>query len=279
MRLELATEIRKKVHMAKREGLDLCAKYGVGHPSSAFSCAEIVATLYYGVMEYDAKRPTWEERDRFILSKSHGATVLYPILADVGFFPHEELDTYLDNGSRLGAQLKDNIEGSEFAGGSLSIGLGVGAGIAYAGKADDKAWHTYVLVGDGECYEGSIWEAAMFAGHNKLDRLVAIVDRNDLVSTDFISRMLTQDPFADKWRAFNWDVYEVDGHDVQALLDVFDQVKRRSGNRPACILAATTKGNGVDSLASQPFMHGTVPQGKKLAQAYAQLMEKEKEVL
>jgi transketolase len=243
----------------------------MGHLTSAYSCAEIVSALYYGIMRHDPQNPKWDERDRFILSKNHGSLMLYPILADLGYFPENELMTFMRDGTRLGAHSKLTLEGIDFAGGSLGIGLGVGAGLAYAAKMDRKDWLTFVLVGDGECHEGAVWEAAMFAAHNKLGNLTAIVDRNRLCVTDFTEKILRLEPQMDKWLAFGWEAREVNGHDVAQVLAVFDDIRNRGEERPLAIIADTIKGNGIDFMSNALFFHGTAPKGDQIERAIAQI--------
>jgi transketolase len=263
--------LREKVYNAKRKVLEMCVSAGKGHLTTAYSCAEILTVLYYDVMRIDPRNPQWADRDRFIMSKNHGSVMQYPILADLGFFPESELTTFMADGTRLGGHSKLSIKGADFAGGSLGIGLGVGAGLVYAAKSDGKDWYTFVLVGDGEAYEGSIWEAAMFAGHHKLKNLVAILDRNRLACTDFTVNLVNQEPFADKWRSFGWDAVEVNGHDLGELLEVFGNVRERESDKPLMIIADTIKGNGIDFMIDKPLWHGKAPGGSDAERAFAEL--------
>jgi transketolase len=262
--------VKKKRNQAKRKCLEICINAGKGHITSAFSCAEIVSVLYYSIMQYDIKRPHWQGRDRFIMSKNHGSIITYPILADLGFFNMSEIDTFLQNGSKFGMHSKKNIPGIDFSGGSLGIGLGVASGLAYFAKASHEDWLTFALLGDGECYEGSIWESAMFAGHNELYNLIAIIDRNNLSANNFTEKALRLEPFADKWHSFGWEVREVAGHDITALLEVFKDVRTRRG-QPLCIIANTIKGKGIEYMHNQPFLHGKTPTGEKAKTAFEQL--------
>jgi transketolase len=263
--------IQNKVHKIKRECLDMCVKAGQGHLTSAFSCAEIVSVLYYAVMRYDVQNPKWEDRDRFIMSKNHGSVITYPILADLGYIAKEKLDTFMKDGGLLGPHSKYTIDGIEFSGGSLGIGIGVATGLAYGAKINHKEWLTFALLGDGECYEGSVWEAAMFAGHSQLKNLIVIVDRNGLAANDFTENIVRLEPFRDKWSAFGWDVLEVDGHNIAALLDVFGNIHSRGFSKPLCIIANTIKGKGISFMINEPFMHGRIPKGQDIDKAYAEL--------
>lgn len=266
-----------KVYMAKRKCLDMCVHAGEGHLTSAFSCAEIVTVLYYDLMCQDREFPQ-QDQDHFFMSKNHGSVIAYPILADLGFIEEKDLMTFLQDGSVLGAHSKLCISGVEFAGGSLGIGLGVAAGFAYGQRMKGGKGKTFVLVGDGECYEGSVWESVMFAGHQKLDNLVAIVDMNGLAMTDFTQHMLNQEPMTNKWSAFQWEVLEVNGHDVEEISEALRNAVIYKG-KPICIIANTEKGHGVPFMCNNPFVHGVAPKGKEIPMAYAALDKEHEELL
>lgn len=270
----------EKVYNAKRKCLEMCVHAGEGHVTSAFSCAEIVTVLYYDVMDRREDLPE-QDRDHFIMSKNHGSVITYPILADLGYFDAEKLMTFLQDGSPLGGHTKLCVPGVEFAGGALGIGLGTGAGFACGVRMRGGRGHVFVVVGDGESYEGSIWEAAMFAGHQRLDNLVAVVDRNGLAMTDFTANMVDQEPMADKWRAFGWEVREIDGHDVEQVAEALHWAAEYKG-KPVCIIADTEKGHGIPFMCGTPFTHGAAPKGEKiplafeaLEQSYAEMVKKE----
>lgn len=264
-------ELKAKTQYAKEKCLELCIKAGAGHVTSAFSCAEIVAALYYGIMNIDPKNPQWEDRDRFIMSKNHASVITYPILADLGFVKEEEIETFLEEKSIYGAHSKLTINGADFAGGSLGIGLGVACGMAYSAKESKKDWLTFCIVGDGEMYEGSIWESAMFAGANHLSNLVVFVDRNHMCVTDFTDKMLSQSPLEGKWEAFNWEVRTINGHKVEEILESLSDVRNRKSDKPLCIIAETVKGNGIEFMENNVFMHGVAPKGEKAELALKQL--------
>jgi len=266
-------ELQKKVKQVKRQALEMCLNVKMGHLTSGYSCAEIVTVLYYCIMNIDCKNPNWEKRDRFIMSKNHGSLIVYPILADLGFFEQDRLMTFDCDGSNLGGHSKLEIPGVDFAGGALGIGLGVAAGLAYGARLKGEDYYTYVILGDGECYEGSVWEGAMFAGHHRLEHLVAIVDKNHMSASDDTKVLLSQEPLADKWRSFGWNVIEVDGHDIKELRDVFSSVKQNKVQKPTCIIADTVKGKGIEFLRCKGF-HGTLPFGEgQITNAYASLEE------
>lgn len=264
-------ELKMKTKQIKHKCLEMCVNAGIGHVTTAFSCAEIVAALYYRIMKIDITNPYWEDRDRFIMSKNHGSVITYPILADLGFIEKKSLTTFMQDGSNIGGHSKTCVSGVDFSGGSLGIGLGVACGLAYGARLSRKKYKTYVLVGDGECYEGSIWEAAMFAGSNKLNNLITILDRNGMACTDFTERMLTQESFKDKWKAFNWDVFEIDGHNMEEVVSTLEYAKKYKGTKPICIIAKTVKGHGIDFMSNNPLMHGVAPKGDQIAAAFEQI--------
>lgn len=260
-RMEIS-ELKGKVKEIKAECLEMCIMAGSGHVTSAFSCAEIVVALYYDIMNLYTDEKNRRRSDRFVMSKNHGSAITYPILADLGYIEKEELRTFLQDGSRLGSHTKMGMAGVDFAGGSLGIGLGVACGMAYAAKCSKEQWITYAIVGDGECYEGSIWESVMFAGHNHLNNLVVFLDRNNMCVTDYTENMLELEPLADKWRAFQWDVKEIDGHNLQEIIASVKDVPKRKSSKPLCIICNTVKGNGIDFMSSKMFMHGVAPKGE-----------------
>lgn len=265
------SELNHKARQIKKICLDMCVNAGMGHVTTAFSCAEIMVALYYDIMRYDSANPSWEDRDRFIMSKNHGSVITYPILADLGFIDKDLLMQFMQDGSILGGHSKKDLPGVDFSGGSLGIGLGVASGLAYGAKLSKKDYRIYCLVGDGESYEGSIWEAAMFAGHNELNNLTVIVDRNNMACTDFTEKMLRMEPYADKWRSFNFDVKEIDGHNMKEVLAALQNSKFRSESKPLCIIANTVKGHGIDFMSNDPLMHGAAPKGDNIQRAYEEL--------
>ena len=251
-------------------GVGLTIRGGEGRVASAFSCTEILVALFYGgILRFDPKNLQWEDRDRFIMSKSPGTVGLYPILSDLGFFPSQEIEKFCQPGG-LGPY-GDNIPGVEAVWGSLGHGLGVGAGLALAGKMDKKKYMTAVLLGDGECYEGSIWEAAMFAGHHQLNNLVGIIDRNQICTIDFTENCLKLEPLENKWRAFGWDVTNIDGHSFKEIFSTFKGFHTRKSTRPLMIIANTIKGKGISLLENNPMGHVIIPSGEQLEKAREEL--------
>jgi transketolase len=253
----------------RRHIISMLAAAGSGHPGGSLSAVEILVSLYFEVMRHDPGNPAWEERDRFILSKGHACPVVYATLAEAGYFPVEELQTLRAFGSRLqGHPDRKKLPGLEASTGSLGQGLSIASGMALGFKMDGKSNRVYCLMGDGELDEGQIWEAAMTAAHYKLDNLCGIVDRNGLQIDGWTCDVKSLEPLADKWRAFGWNVIEVDGHDVCDLVRAFGRF-RHSHFKPAVIIAHTVKGKGVKSMENEAGWHGKAP-GPDLA---AQILE------
>jgi transketolase len=239
------------------------------HIGGCFSMADIVAVLYGGVMRFDPAKPNWPERDRFIQSKGHAAAILYAALAETGFFPTDWLSTYSADGSKLGGHVTGHgVPGVEFSSGSLGHGLSVACGMALALRADKKFSRVFALLSDGECDEGSIWEAALFAGHHKLDNLVAIIDYNKIQSFGSVAEVLDLEPFADKWRAAKWFVTEIDGHDHKAL---HKHLSRSEPGKPNMVIAHTVKGKGVSFMENQLAWHYRSVNDEQLTQALAEI--------
>ena len=248
-----------------------------GHVPPAFSWVEIAVSLFYGgILRRKSEEPGWFDRDRFILSKGHGCLTLYIILADLGFFPKSELDHFGGHGSLLAGHPDIGIPGVEIASGSLGHGLGIGAGLALGAKMDGRDWLVFTLLGDGECNEGSIWEAAMFASHHGLNNLVAIVDRNHLGATDFTENSLRLEPLALRWQSFGWDVVTVDGHSLSQLLEAFSNVRQRSSQQPLVVIANTIKGKGVSFMEGSPLWHHRLPKGEEIEIALQELRSRQK---
>lgn len=244
---------------------------GIGHPGGDLSATDILTTLYFAVLRVAPPNPLAPERDRFILSKGHCSGALYTTLAEAGFFPLAELDTFAQPLSRLnGHPNRNETPGVEANTGPLGHGLPVAVGCALAAHIDGAAWRTYVLTGDGELQEGSNWEAAMAAAHFKLDNLTLIVDRNGLQLGDATERTMALEPLAAKFAAFGWAVREVDGHDIAALQEVFAAVPFVAG-KPSCVIAHTHKGQGVSFMRDDPGWHHRIPTAAELAAALHEL--------
>ena len=267
----VTSELEKEARTVRQRILEMCVNAGEGRVASAFSCTEILVALFYGgILRFDVNDLRWEGRDRFVMSKSPGVVGLYPILSDLGFFPDIELQKYCQLDGRLGPY-GDNIPGVEAVWGSLGHGLGVGAGLALAGKMEKKGYMTVVLLGDGECYEGSVWEAAMFAGHHQLNNLVGIIDRNWICTIDFTENCLRLEPLANKWREFGWDVVTIDGHSFDEIFTAFTDFHERESNKPLMVIASTVKGKGISLLENNPMGHIIIPTMEQLDKAREEL--------
>lgn len=256
--------------------LRMVHKANASHVGSCLSMADLLAALYGGVLRVEPSDPDRPERDRFILSKGHGAAIVYAALAEAGFFPVEWLDTYCQDGSPLTGHLTHGVPGVELSTGSLGHGLPVGCGLALGGKRRNSPFRVFVMLSDGELDEGSNWEAILFAPHHRLDNLVAIVDYNKIQSFGSTKEVLDLDPLAEKWRAFNWSVREIDGHDVEQIQGALEAVPFERG-KPSAIVAHTVKGKGVSFMEDALAWHYKSPSAEQLAQALAEIGLREPE--
>ena len=241
------------------------------HLGSALSCTDIVVALYFRILSIDPKNPRDENRDRLLFSKGHAASVLYATLAHRGFFPLEELDKYAQNGSILAEHPPPKgVPGVEIASGSLGHGLPIGLGMALAAKRKKQSYRIFVLMSDGECNEGSVWEAAMFAASQKLDNVVAIIDFNKWQATGRSQEIMALDPLREKWEAFGWSAYEVDGHNFDELLKVLENVPDGTG-KPIAIIAHTVKGKGVSFMEDDNNWHYRSPSSEEVEKSFVEL--------
>ncbi len=264
-------KLREKAKLLRRHVVEMIGRAGSGHPGGSLSAVEIVTALFFHVLRYDPQNPRWPDRDRFILSKGHAAPVLYAALAEAGFLPVEELLTLRRLDSRLQGHTDMTLTpGVEMSAGSLGQGLSFGVGLALAGRLDSRAYRVYVLLGDGECDEGQVWEAAMAAAHFKLDNLTAIVDHNKQQIDGWTRDVMNLGSLAEKWRSFGWWVAEVNGHDFEGLLAAFEEAKSIRG-QPSCVIAHTIKGKGVSFMENNPEFHGRAPTREELEQALREL--------
>lgn len=254
---EEAERLRERALFVRLETIRLISIAKVGHYSSVFSCAEIFSTLYYDTMSLRHGEPDWPDRDRFLMGKGHAAVGQFPILADLGFFDKAWLDDY----TRLGSPLGDHpdmrkVPGVDFSSGSIGHALSNGVGMALGARFQKQDFNVFVLLGDGEMQEGQVWEAALSAATHSLGRLVAIVDRNGYQLDGKVDDVSAVEPLDEKWRAFGWEVHEVDGHDVAALANLLRKVKAdRARSKPCCIIARTVKGKGIDYMETEPGWH------------------------
>jgi len=267
-------EIRKLGETAKtlrKDIVRMLAEAGSGHSGGSLSAVEIVTALYFKKMRHRPNEPRWPDRDRFVLSKGHAAPVLYAALAESGYFPKEELMKL----RKIDAMLQGHPDcvktpGIEVSTGSLGQGLAVANGMAATAKLDNKEWRVYALIGDGESQEGEIWEAAMFAAHNKLDNMTAFLDRNHLQIDGDTEDVMAIEPIADKWRAFGWNVIEINGHDFKEIFDAMEKAEQTK-NKPTMIIANTCKGKGVCFMENKVEWHGAVPSKEQEAEALKEL--------
>lgn len=267
-------ELARRARLVRQRDLEMVYAAQLGHLGGEFSATDILVTLYLGILQIDPADPNAPDRDRFVLSKGHSAAALYSTLAEAGFISIDELWTFMKPLSRLnGHPDRNKVPGVETNTGPLGHGLPVAVGMALAARMDGSARRVYALTGDGELQEGSMWEAAMAAGHFGLDNLVAIIDRNRLQQGDATEQTIRLEPLAEKWTAFGWAVREVDGHDHAALLDVFRAVPFTRG-RPSLVIAHTHKGNGVSFMRDGAEWHHRVPNADQIELARAELRGK-----
>lgn len=265
---ERAAHVAERAKWIRRSALQMTFDAGQGHPGGDLSSADILAALYFDILRIDAQAPNAAGRDRFVMSKGHCTGAFYSALAGAGFFPEAELKTYLQPMSRLNGHPNRNyLPGVETNTGPLGHGLPVGVGMAIGGKLDNADYRVFVLTGDGELQEGSVWEAAMTAGHRRLDNLTVIVDRNTLQQGARTEDTVTLEPLADRWAAFGFEVVDVDGHDPEALLPALEA----RSDRPRCLIARTFKGQGVSYMRDQASWHHGCPTPEQFAQAMMEL--------
>jgi len=261
---QLANRVRAHVVRMSNRG-------GTGHVGSCFSVADILAVLYANVMRHEPKNPELRERDRFILSKGHAGSAVYAVLAELGYFPLEKLETHCQDGSDLCGHVSHlGIPGVELSSGSLGHGLNVANGMALAAKLDGETRRVFVVLSDGECDEGSTWEGALFGAQHRLSNLCVIIDYNKIQNIDTVPNVLGLEPFADKWRSFGWEVFEVDGHNHQALTKSLS-APAPSDSKPRCVIAHTTKGKGVSFMENSVLWHYRTPRGEEFNAALREL--------
>ena len=257
----------------RRHALEMTSRGGSAHIGAAFSCADVLAVLYGSVMKVDPMQPKAAWRDRFILSKGHAGCAVYAVLAELGFFPVERLLTHYQDGSTLSGHVSHKgIPGVEISTGSLGHGLSIGAGMAYAAKLDGRRHRVFVVLSDGECDEGSTWEAILFSAHHQLHNLVAVVDYNKIQSLGPVAETMGLEPFAEKWRSFGWNVLEAKGHDHDDLRRAFGQTLT-SSKRPSVVIAHTVKGKGVSFMENSVLWHYRTARGAEYDAAVRELEE------
>lgn len=256
----------------RQQVFEMAARARQGHLASVLSEIEILITLYYGgVLRYTSDVPYHPDRDKIIVSKGHATMGLYPILADIGYFPKSELDKYgtFDGILRLFGNI--DIPGIDATTGSLGHGIGIACGYCMAAKYDDKDIRTFVIISEGELYEGSTWESAMFAAHNNLDNLIVILDRNHKIILGDTEDLLRLEPIRGKWESFGWETFTVNGHSYDHLLSVFSKINARKRNKPSVIIANTVKGKGLSYMEGRPEWHYTLLTDELIQQARREL--------
>ncbi len=265
-------ELKKKAINIRKDILTMLERAGSGHTGGSLSEVEILLALYSYKMKLDPKRPDWDMRDRFILSKGHGCPALYAVLADCGFFPRKDLITLRRLGSKLQGHPQLGLPGLEISSGSLGQGLSIANGIALGLRLDKKSCRVYCLIGDGEANEGQIWEAAMTAAHYSLDNVCAIMDHNRFQIDGLCCDIKEMAQMKSKWESFGWHVIEVDGHDLKMLMDALDRAEATK-ERPTIIIADTIKGKGVSFIEHNNKFHGVAPKKDELDRALKELDE------
>ena len=264
-------EMKAIAKRLRRHIITMTGKAGSGHPGGSLSAVEILTTLYFKVLRHKPLDPKWPDRDRFVLSKGHAAPLLYATLAECGYFPVAELLTLRQMDSCLQGHTDCTVTpGVEMSAGALGQGLSFAIGVALASRLNSQDYRVYVLLGDGECDEGQVWEAAMAAAHFKMDNLVAIVDNNGQQIDGWNRDVMNLEPFPAKWQAFGWQVIEVDGHSIPQLTQAFDKAKQAKG-QPTVIIAHTIKGKGVSFMENNPDFHGTAPNAIEVELALKEL--------
>ena len=264
-------ELKRMAAVIRCDIIDMICTANAGHPGGSLSAADIVTALYFRVMRLDPENPNWPDRDRFILSKGHACPVWYAALAERGYFDRAHLSTL----RRINSILQGHPDmlktpGIDMTVGSLGHGLSVGLGMALGGKLQGKDYHVWIVIGDGESQEGSIWEAAMAAANWKVENLTAILDRNNLQNDDFVDDIMSIEPLADKWRAFGWNVVEIDGHDMKEVVEALEGAKAFKG-QPTIIIANTVKGKGVSYMENVCEWHGKAPSKQQADQALEEI--------
>lgn len=265
-------DLKRKAVQIRKDILVMLAASGSGHTGGSLSTVEIMLTLYCCIMNHRPKDSHWPDRDRFVLSKGHGCPTLYAVLADCGYFPKKELMTLRKIGTRLQGHPQRGLPGVEISSGSLGQGLSIANGMALAAKLDKRDSRIYCLMGDGETHEGQIWEAAMTAGHYKLDNLCGIVDYNKYCIDGPLDEIMGMEPMAEKWRSFGWHTIETKGHSFEDLIDAFQKAKA-VGGKPTMVVAHTIKGKGVSFMECVNKWHGIVPKKDELETALKELDE------
>jgi transketolase len=270
-------ELKKIANEIRKQSIIMTHRAQSGHPGGSLSEADILAALYFYKLNLNPKKPHWTGRDKFVLSKGHASPGYYATLSMKGFFQKDELKTFRKINSRLQGHPELKVPGVDFAGGSLGQGVCFANGLALAGKLDKKNYKVYVLTGDGEAQEGAVWEAAMAAAHHKLDNLVVILDKNQVQETGKTKDVMNIDPAPAKWQAFGFEVFDIDGHDMEEIVNTLDKAGEVK-NKPAMIIANTIKGKGVSFMELNHKFHGKAPDDEQFKKAMEELEKIDEEL-
>jgi len=267
---KLIEDLKEKARKFRIEIIKMLYEAQAGHPGGSLSEIDILTALYYSKLNVNPKNPKDPNRDRFILSKGHASPGIYVVLAEKGFFPKKELRHFRKINSLLQGHTDIKVPGIEMSAGSLGQGLSFAHGVALAAKLDKKKYKVFVMIGDGEVQEGQIWEAAMNASHYKLDNITAIIDRNKIQNDDFVKTTIVIEPLVDKWKAFGWNVIEINGHNMEEIVNALNKADNNKG-KPLMIIANTIKGKGVSFMENNPEFHGKAPNHEEMIQALEEL--------
>jgi len=270
---DLLEKLRNHARQIRLDSLRMIYQRGAGHPGGCMSAAEILASLFFYKMRIDPVNPNWPDRDRFIISKGHASAAYYSVLAQLDYFPTSDLDDW----GKLDCHLQGHPDrlktpGVDMTSGILGHGIAIGSGLALAARLDNKNYHVYTLLGDGETQAGIVWEGAMTAAKYRLSNLTAILDYNDVQLDGFVHDVMPMQPMVEKWRAFNWHVLEINGHDIRQILEALDMTNEIH-HAPTMIIAHTTKGKGVSYMENQSIWHGRAPTKAEYEQATKEIME------
>jgi transketolase len=268
---DLVDDLRVQANYLRRQSLTMIYHRQAGHPGGCLSAADIVAALYFNILRIDPGRPAWEDRDRFILSKGHASALLYSALASRGYFPQADLGHWGELGCHLqGHPDRLKTPGVDMTSGILGHGIAIGLGLSLAARLQQRDYYTYVLLGDGECQGGIVWEGANACAKYNPGNLIAIVDYNNVQLDGAVHDIMPMEPFADKWRSFRWEVIAIDGHDMRAILSSLEQA-RSIKDKPVVIMARTVKGKGVSFMENKAHWHGIPPNKEQYEAAMAEL--------
>ena len=268
---EFVLELKQKTKELRKEIITMIYNAQSGHPGGSLSAIDMLVGLYYNKLRIDIKNPLWENRDRFVLSKGHCSPAIYAVLADKGFFPKSELDGYRKINMMLQGHPELNTPGIDFAGGALGQGICFALGIALACRLDKRNCNVYAMIGDGECQEGAVWEASMAAAFHELDNLIVVLDKNQVQQTGTTKEIMDIGDVKSKWKAFGWNVIEINGHDMQQIISSLDKSSKLKNKKPTIIISKTIKGKGVSFMELNHKFHGKAPNDDEYKKAMEEI--------